>query len=314
MIYVISHNDLDGISSSIVIQNFFIRTESVFTKHNAVDFYIDKHLSKIKKGDILFICDIGPQSDEIIEQINEKVEQGYLIYVIDHHNSEKYLNKYPWAYIHNAIKGRRTCAAEMVYIFLTEKLEMPVMSTYKDSIGSLIYFIELVRHWDTWEWIYQPEEIQNNVKDFNELLELYDYNRFVHIILEKLIANDMNINQYEKTMLDLNKNKKSLYINEKYSKMVKRHFSNYTIGICYAENYISELGDYCLENDNSLDIVFTVDSLERVILRTHREDIDLSEIALRYGGGGHKKAAGFSLNENFKKKFFENFILNNVII
>ncbi len=36
-------------------------------------------------------------------------------------------------------------------------------------------------------------------------------------------------------------------------------------------------------------------------LRTSRHDIDVSEIAARFGGGGHKKAAGFSLKGYLKK-------------
>ena len=33
----------------------------------------------------------------------------------------------------------------------------------------------------------------------------------------------------------------------------------------------------------------------KVSLRAHHEDSDVSEIAKKYGGGGHRKAAGFNL-------------------
>ena len=36
----------------------------------------------------------------------------------------------------------------------------------------------------------------------------------------------------------------------------------------------------------------------KVSLRAHHDDTDVSEIAKRYGGGGHRKAAGFNLPAN----------------
>jgi nanoRNase/pAp phosphatase (c-di-AMP/oligoRNAs hydrolase) len=33
----------------------------------------------------------------------------------------------------------------------------------------------------------------------------------------------------------------------------------------------------------------------KVSLRAHHDDADVSEIAKRFGGGGHRKAAGFAL-------------------
>lgn len=36
----------------------------------------------------------------------------------------------------------------------------------------------------------------------------------------------------------------------------------------------------------------------RISLRSHHDDSDVSEIAKKYGGGGHRKAAGFSLPDS----------------
>ena len=33
----------------------------------------------------------------------------------------------------------------------------------------------------------------------------------------------------------------------------------------------------------------------KVSLRAHHDDADVSEVAKKYGGGGHRKAAGFAL-------------------
>jgi len=38
-------------------------------------------------------------------------------------------------------------------------------------------------------------------------------------------------------------------------------------------------------------------------LRTRRDDVDLSEIAKKFGGGGHPKAAGFTIKGDLKDVF-----------
>jgi phosphoesterase RecJ-like protein len=40
------------------------------------------------------------------------------------------------------------------------------------------------------------------------------------------------------------------------------------------------------------------DELTKVSLRAFHDAVDVSEVAKKFGGGGHKKAAGFSLPKN----------------
>lgn len=44
----------------------------------------------------------------------------------------------------------------------------------------------------------------------------------------------------------------------------------------------------------------TADGIIRASLRTERDNVDIGKIARLFGGGGHKKAAGFSINANLK--------------
>lgn len=54
----------------------------------------------------------------------------------------------------------------------------------------------------------------------------------------------------------------------------------------------------------------TEDNYTKVSLRAKNEDVDVSEISLKFGGGGHKKAAGFEIKdtvENTKKIMINTF-------
>lgn len=56
-------------------------------------------------------------------------------------------------------------------------------------------------------------------------------------------------------------------------------------------NFLSRLG----EGDYSLFLKETTDGHVKGSLRTTRDDVDVSAIAKRFGGGGHQKAAGFKV-------------------
>ncbi len=55
------------------------------------------------------------------------------------------------------------------------------------------------------------------------------------------------------------------------------------------------------ESKASLLIYETLDGKIRGSLRTDRDDVDVSAFAKLLGGGGHKKASGFSLSGKLKK-------------
>jgi len=60
--------------------------------------------------------------------------------------------------------------------------------------------------------------------------------------------------------------------------------------------HFSLISRQVLRSDPSLDILVTVNHRRNSVdLRTVRDDIDLSKIAVRNGGGGHPKAAGFPI-------------------
>ena len=82
-----------------------------------------------------------------------------------------------------------------------------------------------------------------------------------------------------------------MYIDKK----VKSIYIKDNIGYIFADNYASEIGNTaCITHP---DIDFCVIIMGSVVsLRTTSDTIDVSEIAKRYGGGGHQKASGFSIN------------------
>lgn len=87
----------------------------------------------------------------------------------------------------------------------------------------------------------------------------------------------------------------------------ERMFNNNLKALCYNMPFFNSEVANSIDNIDDYDILigFVYDGEQwRVSLRANREDIDCSILAKQKGGGGHKGAAGFSV-ENFEDIFYE---------
>ena len=81
---------------------------------------------------------------------------------------------------------------------------------------------------------------------------------------------------------------------------VSRKMGDSDVLVVNSSHWMSEIGA-ALSPKCDFAVIWYYDHENRqvkVSLRAHHEDADVSEIAKRYGGGGHRKAAGFNLPAN----------------
>jgi nanoRNase/pAp phosphatase (c-di-AMP/oligoRNAs hydrolase) len=65
--------------------------------------------------------------------------------------------------------------------------------------------------------------------------------------------------------------------------------------LIFTEHYNSEIGDYLLQN-LKVNYVLMINAKKSKVSLRSKGNFDVSEIALKFGGGGHKNAAGFTLD------------------
>jgi len=83
-------------------------------------------------------------------------------------------------------------------------------------------------------------------------------------------------------------------------KAAPRKFDGMDVLVVNASHWMSEIGAR-LSPDCDFAVIWFYDHDDRMIkvsLRAFHEHVDVSEIAKRFAGGGHKKAAGFTLPED----------------
>jgi uncharacterized protein len=296
MYKLLSHNDLDGVGCGILAKLAF--GDQVKVKYNSVsglDREVEWFLENEDKETFLIITDLS------VNQKNEKklesfFQAGGKVQFLDHHKTSLHFNEYDWAHvIVEDDEGRLTSATSLFYEYL-------VAQQLIQSSTGLGEFVELVRQYDTWEW-----EKNNNqqAQRLNALFYLVSIEEFEESMINRLKSSDtFKFDEFETKILDMEENKIDRYIRRKRRELVQTQIGDYFAGIVYAESYHSELGNELGKDYPHLDYIAIVNiGGKRLGFRTIHDDVDVSEVAGHFGGGGHAKASGCSLTEEAYKQF-----------
>lgn len=283
-----THNDLDGVGCGIIAKLAF--NGNVEIRYNSLmglDFQISRFLEKPKKGDKVFITDLSVNKNNE-EGLDEFVQKGGDVQLIDHHKTALHFNDYDWANVQVQYEDGRLASATSLFYDYLKKAEM---ITPTEAIEQ---FVELVRQYDTWEW---DQNGNLEAKRLNDLFFMVSIDEFEERMVERLQKNEpFKFDEFEEKILALEEEKIQRYVRRKKREIVQTFIGEYCAGIVHAESYHSELGNELGKDNPHLDYIAIVSvGGKRMSLRTIHDEIDVSEVAANYGGGGHAKASGCSL-------------------
>lgn len=299
MLQLFTHNDLDGVGCGIVARCAFgdkvdIRYNSVSGLDAQLARYLEKTRDRSKKG-MLFITDltVNEANEGALEEFTGNGGKARLL---DHHKTALHLNRHAWATVQVEYEdGRLASATSLFYEYL-------VQHGLLKARRAMAEFVELVRQYDTWEW-----ERKGNVraKRLNDLFFLVSMDDFEEMMVERLGSQDgFDFNEFERKILDLEEEKIERYVRRKKREVVQTQLAGRYVGIVHAESYHSELGHELGKEYGHLDYIAILNvGGKKISLRTIHDDVDVSEIAGKYGGGGHQKAAGCSLTEEAFRRY-----------
>lgn len=296
MYKLLTHNDLDGVGCGILAKlalgnDVKVRYNSVSALDREVEWFFEND----EKETFLMITDLS-----VNEENEKKLESFYQnkgkVQLIDHHKTSLSLNDYEWGHVVvEDEEGKLTSATSLLYDYLIKNQKLT-------PTNALDEFVELVRQYDTWEW-----EKNNNqqARRLNALFYLISIDEFEEKMIQRLQLEDFfSFDEFEKKLLDMEDDKIERYIRRKRRELVQSQIGDHFAGIVYAESYHSELGNELGKEYPHLDYIAIINiGGKRVGFRTIHDHIDLSEVAGKYGGGGHAKASGCSLTDEVYKQF-----------
>lgn len=292
-IVLVTHNDLDGVGCQILLKRIFPEYDIkvINCNYDKVDSIVKKLIKSGEHYDRLLITDISVRDKEVIDMIDKQTSFG-TVALLDHHDTVEYLNQFKWATVKKVDEtGKKVCGTSLLLDYIEK-----VMHT--DIWQNIRYFTELVRLWDTWDWVEHKDEFEGMLpKKLNNLLHIYGIEKFSYVMANRLYfgcAEEL-LDGTDELILSIKQEEINNYINQKEATMKKVIVDDHRVGVIFGEMYISETGNELSNRHPELDYIAILNG-NVVSLRTSKTNIHLGEIAKKYGGGGHQQAAGFSIS------------------
>ena len=330
---VFTHNDLDGVSCALLgkimsesVSEPFDEYEYYICNYDNIDHKVNKYFNEKLDTDNyryrIYITDlsVNKETADMLDEFRKndpEIKVYFRLY--DHHKTAKWLmREYGWATVTTDLQvgvdagfypypnKRLTCGTEL--FFLNE-----VMSRVDncDVKANLVDYVELVRSYDTWSWKRENNLEAKKLNTFFSNLEGKD--AFINNFYNKIVSDKENFKLFtdkENLFLDQKQREIEEFISDREKEMCI--VTNEEYGFKFARIIIemtmnvSELGNYIADKYiDSVDFVAIIcNDINKISLRASDEnEFDVSKVAERFGGGGHKKAAGCSLTEESSKFF-----------
>lgn len=284
--------DVDGITPIILLNLLDIDFEYELFDVNKLDKFIVDRIDTdyFSKFDEIIITDLAFTKETASKIIGSKYKEKFVL--LDHHESNMYLNEYSFATVIEEINGFKECATTILFKYLTQKYPNKIL--FKNSV---VTFVELVRECDTWQFT----ELKEEAKDLNSLFAFFGKEYFIDNYTKFLKSNnDFYFSKMELSVLKTLNQKRLEYLEFMKDKVIIKKIQNYNVGIVFAEQYRSELGHFLAEKYiDKVDFIAVINMNYHISLRGVK-DIKLNEFAKIYGGGGHPYASGMPIKENIR--------------
>lgn len=295
MIKLITDNDLDG-NSCFIVAKIFLNEDIDVTKsgpkkvNNDVLEVIQNHEQYSK----IFITDLSVNSEvaKELDKISNK------ICLLDHHISAEFLNDYSWANVYVKLNNRKTCGAELLLNYLYENMNQNNI----DKNHRIFDFVEITRRYDTWEWY----DVYNDdiPKKMNDLMYIKGKDEFTDEMLIKIKSGEELFDTIDIALLKFRQKEIEREIDKLDDKIVTTDILGYKAGVVFTQNFISEVGNQLSERHPELDFIAIING-SSISFRTAKDDVNVSEIAKVFGGGGHVKASGCGIDSKLSKKYID---------
>lgn len=224
-----------------------------------------------------------------LEEIKQIASKATKVVVIDHHKSRQ-------KELESMTENLKNIGINNIeVIFDINKSGAALTHKYLYPENDLPKLIQYVQDRDLWKWeLPHSKEINAYIRSFE--LDIFEYNRLAKELEEKFyecVKSGSSILRFQSKEVKEICSKSRIVEFEGYKVPVVNHFSS----------LISEIGAF-LNQGQPFAIVYYQEPDKNWIysLRSSPIDcpenvVDVSEIAKKYGGGGHKRAAGFKSEE-----------------
>lgn len=227
---------------------------------------------KIQQGQIIFIVDFSFDADII----HRMAAIGEYVILIDHHKTAEHLKDPRHSFAKNVKllidTSPENSGVGLTWKYFNPNTPMPVMFRH-------------IQDRDTWQFVYpQTKAITAALFTYDMTIDMWQW-LLSRPILDIIKEGECLLRKQEKDIESIMRNS---YIGT---------FAGYNVPMVNSNVYMSELGNR-LAKDKPFAVVYYYDGAQHcynISLRSNDKGLDVSEIAKKFGGGGHRNAAGCRL-------------------
>lgn len=295
MIILFTHTDLDGVGCAILAKLAFGNdVEIKYCNPSEIDKLVKELLDSGKEYEMCHITDLSV-SDDVAKEVDEKCNHFMLR---DHHETALELNKYRWCHVEveDVLYNIPTSGTELYCDWL-------IGNGYLTPSNTLYNFVKVIRDYDTWRWSTLGEEGLIS-KKINDLFYIYGTERFIEWSVARIYDKTFpKLKREDELILNMKQHEIDKYVLEKDEQLKISTLCGHVFGYVFADRYISELGNKLCSKHPEIDFIAMIDMGKNSIsYRTVKDGIHLGQdIAKKFGGGGHAKAAGSPIPKTFSE-------------
>lgn len=273
------HDDLDGWMSAAIVKRIYPDVE--FVKVNYGDCYLEN--TDLNENVIVIIVDFTFPL-EIMKMLCERFNEGNLAGLcwIDHHKSAK--EKMPKLWNSKDIDGIREINKGSAALLTWEWF-------YPHEI--IPPAIDFISRYDTWDFGEDEREIKEFIMGLNYLVGNVSPEEYNSRILQQLIDyNEQTYNladEYGHVLMKATDQR----IEKSIADGKEITFHGHKTLLVNSNHDVSLIGEAIYNGDHEIGIIWSV-RCDKVIFSLRSKTIDVAKLAEKYGGGGHKGAAGFT--------------------
>lgn len=302
-ICLFTHTDLDGVACSIIMRKFYDNYKEDFhISHNFCNYDdIDSAVLNLMEivepstVDFIYITDISVK-DETAEKLDKFCKDNNIqLNLIDHHGTAVRLNKYDWAnVITNYDENRKTCGASLLFDHLYMNAEY--------APKPMRVFVEMVRLWDTYQFE-TAGDFGELAKDLNYLFQNMQRNDFIQSMCCDYLY-DMHesflayLPDHAVIIAKAREREDAVFEDAKARLMIVGK-DDHLAGFYFGGSYTSQVCNRLCKDNPKLDYVCCINTVRGILeFRSIKDNINLGkDVASKWGGGGHPKAAGAQISE-----------------
>ena len=268
------HTDLDGKCSAAIVYKYYKENHKIEPECIPINYNMDFPFESIKYNELVIIVDFSLQKEGEFDKLLDITKN---IVWIDHHKTaiEKHKNMENL----NGIRSVKKAGCELTWDYY-----------YPDKICPEV--VRLLGDYDTWTFKYGEEtnHFQQGIRIHPNHPQYFRWSAWFenkHDEVNDIVENGRIVILYRDNYY------KGLIIS--WSFMTE--FEGYKAIACNAGSVSAQMFESVTENYDIM-LPFVFDGNQWIVsIYTKRDDIDVSEIAKKYKGGGHRKAAGFECKE-----------------